>query len=473
MNSRHLDLTRAELEFLPASLEIIETPPSPVLIWFLRIICMLFVCGLVWSWFGRVDVVAIAQGKVQPIGKVKIVQPLEPGKISAIHVVNGQHVAAGEVLIELDGTEAAAERDALAANMAASLAEQARRRTAILAARNQAFTNPPAIEWKGDIPERIRQREQLVLATDLNQLSAMVRSLEGQRLQKNAEHDRLTRTVQAQQNLIDLLQERVAMRESTARTGSGSRSAVIDALEALRGQETALVTQSGQIAEVDAAINGLERDAVKAVETFIGENSQKIADASRQSDELEQKLSQARARSERMILRAPMTGRIQALSVTTIGQVIGSGESVLTVVPDDKGVEVEAYLRNEDIGFVQAGQEAMIKIDAFPFTRYGIIPAHVVQLAVDSLPDPDAAQMEAGTLRPNRPRSTSGAEHVQSLVFPVTLALNRNSIETETGIVPISPGMTATVEIKTGRRRIIDFLISPLSRTVLEAGKER
>jgi hemolysin D len=473
MNSRRLALTREEAEFLPASLEIIETPPSPVRIWFLRIICLLFVCGLAWSWFGRIDVVAVAQGKVQPVGKVKIVQPLEPGKVSAIHVVNGQHVAASEVLIELDATETTAERDALAANLAAALAEQARRATAITAARNKAFGNPPPIVWKGDIPERIRLREQAVLATDLGQLSATLNSLEGQRRQKLAELDRLASTVRAQKTLIALLQERVDMRESTARTGSGSRSAVIDALEALRGQETTLVTQTGQIAEVEAAIGSLEQDAVKAVETFIGENSQKIADSSRQSDELVQKLSQARARSERMVLRAPIGGRVQALNVTTIGQVIGSGESVLTIVPDAEGVEVEAYLRNEDIGFVKAGQDAMIKIDAFPFTRYGIVPAHVVQLAIDSLPDPDAAQMEAMPGRAARARSQSGAERVQSLVFPVTLSLDRMAIETETGTVPISPGMTVTVEIKTGRRRILGFLLSPLSGTLMNAAKER
>ena len=115
----------------------------------------------------------------------------------------------------------------------------------------------------------------------------------------------------------------------------------------------------------------------------------------------------------------------------------------------------------------------MIKIDAFPFARYGIVPSHVVQLAIDSLPDPDATQMEAMPGRANRARGQSPAERVQSLVFPVTLALERTAIETETGKVDISPGMTVTVEIKTGQRRILSYLLSPLSATVKEAGQER
>ena len=115
--------TRDDMEFLPSALEIVVTPPSPVAMWMMTVICAGILSALVWSYCGWLDIHAIANGKIQPNGRTKVVQPLEPGRVIAIHVENGARVEAGQVLLELDPTETTADREALARDLESSLAE--------------------------------------------------------------------------------------------------------------------------------------------------------------------------------------------------------------------------------------------------------------------------------------------------------------------------------------------------------------
>ena len=175
----------SDREFLAPALEILETPPSPVHVAFLWIICAFVVAALAWAYFGRVDIVAAAQGKFQPMGQVKVVEPVETGKVEAISVGNGSLVQAGDVLVELDRSAALADAEGARAELASARAEILRRKTALLSARSRRFDPPPAIDWPENVAPALRERETRVLAADLGQLAANVASFDAERRAKD------------------------------------------------------------------------------------------------------------------------------------------------------------------------------------------------------------------------------------------------------------------------------------------------
>jgi hemolysin D len=463
---------RADNAFLAPALEILETPPSPVRVALIWIICALAAASIAWAYFGRIDIIAVAQGKFQPTGRVKVIEPLETGKVAALHVFNGSRVAAGDILVEFDRSSAEADAQSARAGLASSRAEAARRGAALAAAEARSFDPIPTISWPDETPPALRAREQRVLAADLGQLAAALASLEAQRAQKQAERDQLLLTIGTQKNLVATLQERVDMRTTVAER-NGNKAAVIDATETLQYQITQLAIQQGQLASASRALDVFDKDMQKAIEAFRAENAEKLSEAERQAEDLEQKLAKAEAAIEHLTLKAPIAGTVQASALTTIGQVVTSGQEVMRIVSEDAGLEIEVYVLNKDIGFVKPGQEAVVKIESFPFTQYGTVAARVTRVARDSIPEPEANQNEGDPARAANSSAFAGAQRTQNLVFPVTLEPETATIGIDGRPVPLTPGMAANVEIKTGSRRILEFIFSPLVEVVGGAARER
>ncbi len=471
--SRRQESNLSDREFLAPALEILETPPSPVHVAFLWIICAFVVVALAWAYFGRVDIVAAAQGKFQPMGRVKVVEPLETGKVEAINVSNGSLVQAGDVLVELDRSSALADAEGARAELASARAEILRRKTALLSARSHRFDPPPTIDWPDSVTPALRERENQVLAADLGQLAANVASFDAEHAQKSAEGDKLRQTIATQKNLVATLQERVAMRTKLVEMKAGARAAVIDATETLQYQITQEAKQEQDLASLAAGLEVIARNSDKAVEDFVSENAQKLEDAERHAEDIEQRLAKAQAELDHLTLRAPIAGRVQASIITNAGQVVTSGQEIMRVVPEDSRLEIQAYVRNRDIGFVRIGQEAVVKIDAFPFTRYGAIKAHVTRIAKDAIPEPDANAIEGDPTRVSNAAGFAGGERTQNLVFPVVLKPDAETIAVDGLIQPLTSGMAVTVELKTGARRMLEYLFSPLVEVASKAMRER
>jgi hemolysin D len=464
-------LKPVDREFLPAALEILETPPSPVRMWLLLGVCALVMIGLLWAFFGRFDIVAVAQGKIQSVGRIKVVQSVETGKVRALLIKNGQHVREGEALVELDDSEANAEEIGLIAALAASKGEALRRLAAIETVKTGSFV-PPPIAWPPAVPANIRTREQRVLSGDLEALSGVVESLSAQRRQKEAERARLAVMIESQEKILVIGQNREDIRTKLEKMDLGSKLLRFDAQEQLQQQRTSLAQQQGQLAEATAAIEVLQRDAAKAVSAFIADNATRLAEAERRAEDDEQRLAKAHVRTTRMVLRAPVPGIVQGLSITSVGQVVMPGEEVMRIVPDDGGFEIECYMPNKDIGFVSVGQEAVVKIESFPFTRYGALDARVSRVGTDAIPEPDTVQQEANPTKAPKVNFLGGAQRTQNLFFPVVLMPDQYNTG-KFDMQRITNGMAVTVEIKTGDRRIIDYLLSPLVELSSRALKER
>ncbi len=463
----------ADLEFLAPVLEILETPASPVRIAFLWIICALVVACLSLAYFGRIDIIASAQGKFQPTGRVKVIEPVETGRVVSIHVGNDSVVKAGDALIELDPSAAEADAKEARADLAAAEAESVRRREALAAARAHAYAPSPAIAWPAQIDSSLRAREQRVLAADLGQLAATVASFDAQKTQKIAERDMLTQTIATQKNLVATLQERVDMRTKLVESQSGAKSAVIDATETLQYQQTQLAMQQAQLASASTGLDVIARDSEKAVQSFLSDQAQKLDASERQAEEDRQKLAKTEALLGNLTLKAPIDGRVQSSIVTNIGQVLTSGQEVMRVVPQDSRLEIEAYVLNRDIGFVHVGQDAVVKVEFFPFTRYGSVKAHVVRIATDAIPSPDASAMEGDPARASNASGFAGGERTQNLVFAVELSPESSTLSVDGADRPLTSGMAATVEIKTGARRLMDYIFSPLVEVASRAMRER
>ena len=216
---------QSDREFLAPALEILETPASPVHLAFLWIICALVVVGLALAYFGRIDIMAAAQGKFQPTGRVKVIEPVETGRVAAIKVTNGASVAEGDVLIELDRSAAMADLAAAEHELASSHAETLRRQAALAAAQARAFSPVPTVDWPADLAPALREREGRVLAADLAQLSATLAAFNAQWAQKSAERDMLLQTIATQKKLVSTLQERVDMRTRLVESQSGAKAA--------------------------------------------------------------------------------------------------------------------------------------------------------------------------------------------------------------------------------------------------------
>lgn len=462
-------------EFLPAALEILETPPSPIRIAFIYTICSLVAAALLWSYFGYLDVTAVASGKIQPAGRTKVIQPIEPGKVVTIRVADGDHVKAGDVLVELDPTEAIATRSAIASSLTDLRAEIQRRNVAVDAARPEHVATTASIPWDENISTDVRLREERVLYADLLQLAAAFDDLVAQRHQKETDRDKYLASIVAEKALIDVLSERLGMREALFQKDVHSRAQVLDVLQQVREGEITLASLEGNLAGSISAIAVLDAQIAKTRESFITDNTEKLVAAQRKAENLVQELAKAAVKVSHMVMTAPIDGTVQATTVTTIGQVVTTGQELMHIVPKGSPLEIEAYVLNLDIGFVEVGQEAVIKIDAFPFARYGTIAGTVTHVATDAIAglsaqqrQRDSSQAPSGSLT-----TTTAAQRTQDLVFSILVAPSSAVMNIDGKNIGLSAGMTVTVEIKTERRRVIEYLFSPLVEVGSTAMRER
>lgn len=468
-------MTRDDREFLPAALEILEQPPSPIKISLIWIFAVFTVIALLWGWFGRIDIHAIAQGRIQPTGRTKVVQPLEGGKVVSVFVTNGSKVKAGDVLVELDSTESTVDRDIVTGERNGALAEVARRTEALTIIASGKLEPKPII-FSEDIPDIVRKREEAMLRADIAFLAAAKLGLESQIEERKAQQQRFRSSVIEREKLVALLAERVAMRQLLVDRQSGARAPVIDAMQQQQTEAATLASELGQITELERSIDSLRSRIAEGGAQFIMEQTQKRGEAEKRADKAIQDLIKAQSKDNRTRLYAPVDGTVAQLAITTKGQVVTSGQALLALVPSDGAIEVEALIQNKDVGFVREGQEVTIKVEAFPFTRFGTLNGTVMRISQDAMDEREAgtlADPTAGARGGGNSSILNPAPRVQSLVFPATVSLADTHIKTGDKSIPLTPGMAVTVEVKTGERRVIDYILSPVREVTSEAARER
>ena len=479
------EMIARDREFLPAAMEILETPPAPMPVVLMLTLCGFILFALIWAFVGRLDIHAVALGKIETSSRSKVIQPLDSGKVAHIYVENGAKVKAGQALVEFDAAEAAADEKAASEGLEANRAEIARRVVAIEMAQSipdnvttgapDAYLNlTPEVNWDKTTSHILKRREMAVLSADLSHLGESLQNIGKQMAQKQATRERLNLSIGFQNKLIKTMFERVGVREESIKLSVGTKINLFDAREALEKSQSALASDQGQLLETQAALEELSSQKRKTISQFIADNQGKLSDAARKADDIEQQLNKARAKLARTRLSAPINGTVQQLALTTQGQVVTTGQQLMVVIPDGDKLQVEIFVSNLDIGFVKLGQEAAIKVDAFPFTRFGTLNGKVIRIAKDAIDEQDARRSQANsTALANAGGAGGGAGQPQNFVFPVTLELYETAMKIDDVVVALTPGMTVTAEIKTDSRSVISYLLSPISKVTSEAMKER
>jgi len=449
-----------ELAFLPAALEIAETPPSPVGRAVGATIIVIFCIALTWATFGKVDIVATATGKIVPSGRTKVVQPFETGVVRVIHVHDGQRVKAGETLIELDPTMTAAEHDHFKGDLIAAQLDVARLKAALSGGDDVlASFHPP----EGASADQIEMHRQFLIS-QISEYRAKLSELDRQTLQKDAERQTVAANAAKLQATIPLLQERVDTRKYLADKGLASKMVYLSEDQDLVGQQQDLAIQQSKMKEAEAALATLSETRQRTKAEFRRTTYDELAKAQQKAAGIAQDVIKAERRTNLQELTAPVDGVVQQLAVHTIGGVVTPAQPLAVIVPLDSHLEIEAMLANDDIGFVHEGQYVEIKVHTFNFTRYGLLHGRV--LGVSS----DAIQRDSTDARA---RGQEAKENEQDLVYVARISLDQRQMKAGDRVFDLGPGMAVTAEVKTGSRRIIGYLLSPIAKYEHDILRER
>ena len=438
-----------QYEFLPPALEIEETPPSParrLLIW---AIFIMIIIAFLWSYFGKVDEVAVARGKVIPDGRVKVIQPMETGVIKAIHVEEGQRVKEGQMLIELDPTIKQADVASTAKALSIHMTDKER----LIEELNGEKTGEGQYEGS-----RLKANGKWQEAKGILQLQKQLK--EARESEYKAREDALRLIISQRENalfaaeaiLIKLEKTHAILNEQEIAYRNLYKHEYISKMDLLNKQmefHSAEQEMEAQKRIVRQAKDSLE-EARKNLDALKKEREKgilsDIVDREKSITAIEGEVIKAKKRYEFEKLCSPVAGTVHGLASYTVGGVVTPAQPIVAVVPDGTPLIIEAMALNKDIGFLKVGQEAEVKLDTFPFQKYGTIKGKVVFISPDAFED----------------------EKLGS-VYKMKVELEKPSINVDGNGIPVSPGMAVTVEVKTNKRRIIEFFLSPIVKYAKES----
>lgn len=416
-----------EAEFLPAVLAVQESPPSRTLRGIAWLLVLLLATALAWAIFGHMDIIVSASGKVIPSDRSKTIASVETGSVIQLLVREGQAVRAGDVLLQLDTSALDADRDrALGEKNEATLALA--RSQALLQALHQG--QAPAL------PGLQALNRQYGATLDTSRWQAATVHVQAQYQDYAARRKKLTDDIRHYATALSLAAAQAASYQALAATSDVSHDAWLDK------ERTRLQLQ----AQLQEAHN--QRDALAA--DISRTALDQIAEARRIASTSTQDALRATSTSRLLTLKAPVDGTVQQLAVHTLGGVVPAAQPIMQIVPSSGPLEVEAFIDNKDKGFVHPGQSAAVKVDAFDFTKYGTLPGQVTHISQDAIPD-----------------------EKRGLIYAIKVLPGSTVLEVNGKPTPITAGMSVNVEIKTGERRVIEYVLSPLLRHSHEAFRER
>ena len=439
-----------EAAFLPAALSLQDTPPHPAprrLAWLL---VALFTIGVAWSVLGQLDIVAIAPGRIIVSDRTKLIQPLERSVVRAIHVRDGQQVEAGQPLVELDPTAARADMASITEQRRAAESEQLRAQALLRSFGPSSGGSAPGFPGPAGWTAQERAAAQAQLQAEWSDIQARLARLAAERQRREAEIATAREVVAKLEATLPLSRKREADFLQLAEQGFLSSHAGQDRTRERIELERDLSTAHARLSEAHAAL----RETQGTAASFVAETLRTLRDREAKAQlalaQAQQEQAKATRREELTTLRAPVAGSVQQLSVHTAGGVVTEAQTLMVIVPREAQVTAEVMLENKDIGFVRAGQAAEVKLETFPFTRYGTLPARIVQVTQDAVQD-----------------------EKRGAIFLATVRMDAAHIDVDGKKVALSPGMNLTAEIKTGQRRVIDYLLSPIQRAGRESLRER
>ena len=439
---------RLQYEFLPAAEEIIETPAAPLGALVVWLVTLLLIVALAWSYFGRIDIVAVANGKISTEGSTKVIQPAISGVVTNINVHEGQRVKKGETLLALDKTTA--EKDVATANQSLNAARVERdilRRLAVGGNTDESINN-------ADLPDETKAMLRQFASSQTALSAARQQAVNGtisnyqQQLQFNQQaKNQLETNAQNLKNRKAEIEKQLPNANPVDKLRLQNELSNID--QRITSADSAVLGQNQQLLQSQSALTQAQNQSqTQTAETNSAFNNQIIASEKR-IIELENNLVKARQMLAQTTITAPVDGTVLSLTVKTIGGVVNAGQQLAQIVPEKVPLYVDAALDNQDIGFVKPGQRVVVKVATYPFQRYGYLEGTVENISPDSIQDDK-----------------------KGLIYKAKIKLNDEKSSKQNQL-KLLPGMSVSAEIATGQRRIIEFFLDPLMTKADESLKVR
>lgn len=439
---------RLQYEFLPAAEEIVETPAAPLGALVVWLVTLLLIVALAWSYFGRIDIVAVANGKISAEDSTKIIQPAISGVVTNINVHEGQRVKKGETLLALDKTTA--EKDAATANQSLNAARVERdilRRLAV-------GGNTDEIINSADLPDETKAMLRQFAGSQTALSAARQQAVNGtisnyqQQLQFNQQvKNQLETNAQNLKNRKAEIEKQLPNANPVDKLRLQNELSNID--QRITSADSAVLGQNQQLLQSQSALAQAQNQSqTQTAETNSAFNNQIIASEKR-IIELENNLVKAKQILAQTTIAAPVDGTVLSLTVKTIGGVVNAGQQLAQIVPEKAPLYIDAALDNQDIGFVKPGQRVVVKVATYPFQRYGYLEGTVENISPDAIQDDK-----------------------KGLIYKAKIKLNDEKSSKQNQL-KLLPGMSVSAEITTGQRRIIEFFLDPLMTRADESLKVR
>lgn len=448
--------SRELAQFLPAALEIQEAPPNPLTRWVAWSALSLVIIAVVWAYFGEVNIVSSAEGKIIPSSGVKQIQPLAKSVVKKILVSEGEYVAEGQALVELDATLTMADEKRLSSDLqSARLRLEAKK--ALLQYLQLPLNDQEKLNFttlRLPVVASASTEDQLLYKRLLwqqwqqyrAQLQALKSTLEKTVAEKAINREMISKLEQT----LPIINKRTKMMKDLLSKNFASES------DYLKLEQERIQNSSDLAAEKQRSkqLRSAEIEAQQQIKVLTAQTSSsqlvEITETQRQITSLQEELAKASDLNAKQILYSPVSGQVQELAINTVGGVVTEAQQLMLIVPDEEQLEVEVYLDNKDIGFVRENMLAEIKVHTFPFTKYGVIDGEVTRISDDAIIDEQ-----------------------RGLIYSMNLLMKKNSIWVEGKDIKLIPGMAVTAEVHTGKRRIIEFFMAPLLKYKGESIRER
>lgn len=443
-------------EFAPALLRIQSSPPAPLAGAFLLALLAMIAALLAWSAVGRLDIVAVSDGKLVPSSYLKIVQPSEQGVVKEILVEEGQRVSEGQILVRMDAVLAAAD--------ASTLANEFHSKRLALRRIDAQLAGVPIIREPADPADLFRP----ALAQYEANVTAWQNALAQEQASLAKARNDLASAREIHSKLLGVLPHYKAQEaafDKLARGGYAGKLMATDKTRERIEKEQDLASQQYVMQSNAASIEQSERKILQLTADYRRQLQAERTDTAVQLEKVRQELAKVEHRKKLLELKAPQAGLIKDLATHTPGTVVSPGTILMTLVPQDEKLRAEVWVSNQDIGFVRVGQPVKMKLAAYPFQKYGMVDARVAQVSGDATEAPSANTRSDALFGRDRPMGP--------LAFRAIVELNTQQLEADGAKFALSPGMQVVAEIKLGERTLLEYLLSPVQKVVHEGARER
>ena len=452
-------LTAQPGEFSPDLLAIQSCPAAKLPRGVMYLVFALFAILVLWATFGRLDIVASADGRLVPQTYIKIVQPAEAGIVRDLLVREGEIVEAGQALMLMDANITQADLKTLRTDLALK---------ALTLRRIDAELGDRRLQQRADDPTDLYI--QIEAQFHAHRQTFDDASAQERAVLAKARHDlAAAREVLSKlEQVLPSYRKSAAAYENLGHAGFAGALLVQEKVRERIEKEQDRKAQTATIESLKAAIAQSEKRLAQVVSNYRSQLQNERVDTEGQYQKLTQELDKQNYKASLLMLKAPQAGIVKDIATHTRGTVVSPGTVLLTIVPHDEPLQAEIMVRNEDVGFVFPGQKVKVKLAAYPFQKYGMLEGTVTHLSADATESNQQPSAEAPTTA-RRSLTQRGA----LFAYRALVTLETRALEREGTGYKLAPGMQVVAEINQGDRTVMEYLLSPVQRVASEAGRER